>query len=175
MTTIAWDGTTLAGDTLVVAGNLKTAGVKLYRLQDGRLYGGSGYQEQVLAVREWLETAGEKPKLEQFAAILITPDGACLRLEEQLIPMPIQERFHAVGSGRDFAMAAMALGKTALEAVLLAAHWDAWTNDDVMTLTLQQPERVDTSALQAAIREYVCIQEQQKTVPKKPPEYEPTY
>lgn len=139
MTTIAWDGTTLAGDSLGVIGNsLRVKSQKLFRLDDGRLFGGSGRYDDVLAVSEWLddEDREEPPKVEDFAGIVVTPSGECYRIEESLVLMPIFERCHAVGSGRDFAIAAMALGKTAAEAVEFAKQFDVWTGGDVRTLCL---------------------------------------
>jgi hypothetical protein len=137
MTTIAWDGTTLAGDTLGVIGEtVKIMVHKLFRLADGRLYGGTGEWQEVLAVRDWLTHGGEKPHLEDFAGIVIDKIMRCWRLEETLIFLPILEPTHAIGSGRDFALAAMALGCTATDAVLLAAQFDVWTNTEVETLCL---------------------------------------
>lgn len=139
MTTIAWDGTTLAGDTLgVIGGMLAVHAVKIFQLVDGRLYGGSGNHDEVLAVRDWLNGAGDKPAVKDFAGIIIGPAGACVRVEEALVAIPITEAFHAVGSGRDFAMAAMALGQTACQAVTLAAQWDIWTGGDIMCFTLSR-------------------------------------
>jgi hypothetical protein len=53
--------------------------------------------------------------------------------------MPILERFWSVGSGRDFALAAMALGKTAKEAIELAHMFDASTGDKVDVIEIVRP------------------------------------
>lgn len=139
MTTIAWDGTTLAGDTLSVTYNLRRAACKVWRLADGRLYGGSGEYQGILAVKQWLEDGeprGEKePKLDDFSAMVIDQEGQCFRLESQLIYMPVSEPYHAVGTGRDFALTAMLLGKNAREAVEIAALFDVYTGEKVETVT----------------------------------------
>lgn len=139
MTTIAWDGKTLVGDTLGVSYNLKRQVVKVWRLDDGRLYGASGEYQSVLAVKAWLE-AGEledkKPNLDDFSGLLIDHKGQCFRLEDQLIYMPIAEQYHAVGTGRDFAMAAMFLGASAMNAVLVASHFDVYTDTPFTTVAL---------------------------------------
>ena len=137
MTTIAWDGTTLAGDSLAaIDGCLAAYGLKVYVLTDGRLYGASGRYQDVLAVRMWLDTGGEKPHITEFAGMVIETNGECSRIEESLVFMPIREPFHAVGSGRDFALAAMALGQTAAQAVALAARFDIYTGGGVVEVSL---------------------------------------
>lgn len=144
MTTIAWDGTTLAGDTLCVSYNLKREVQKIWRLADGRLYGGSGEYQGVLAVKQWLEDGepdDKEPLLDDFSAMVIDQKGHAFRLESQLVYMPIVEPYFAVGSGRDFALAAMFLGKNAREAVELAALFDIYTGFKVETLTLTPQAR----------------------------------
>lgn len=140
MTTIAWDGTVLAGDTLSVQHNLKCTVQKIWRLADGRLYGGAGEYQGVMAVKSWLENGelrDKEPVLDDFAAIIIDQDGRGFRLESQLIYMPICSAYHAVGTGRDFAMAAMFLGKTAQEAVEIAQHFDVYTGGSIQALSLR--------------------------------------
>lgn len=141
MTTIAWDGMTLAADTRGVVGeSLIIESHKVSRLADGRLYAACGRMADLLLVRDWLTAGGEKPAVDDtFAALLIETSGQAFRLEEKLIPVPLWEPFHACGSGRDFALAAMALGQTAAAAVLLAMRFDIWTGGHVESVTLETP------------------------------------
>ena len=135
MSTIAWDGKTLAADRLC-CGNFKSRARKVFRLRDGRFFGGAGNFEQVLAVRAWLDEGGDKPtELNNFSGILVAPNGTAYRLEERLILDRILERCHSVGSGSPFAITAMALGKTAREAVGIAAGFDPGTGGGVDVLT----------------------------------------
>jgi hypothetical protein len=116
--------------------SFKTKAPKVWRLPNGSLFGGSGVSEQVLAVREWLEDE-TKPKpegLDDFNGILIE-SGRVYRLEGKLIRDRILERFHAVGSGSPFAITAMHLGKTAREAVVIAARFDPRTGGGVDVLS----------------------------------------
>ena len=133
MTTIAWDGRTLAADSRNTVGGMPFTGIKAYRLSDGRLYAGSGSAEDCEAVLQWLETRGDKPNVKDFAAIVIASEK-CFRLEDKLVLIPVLTRFHAVGSGRDYAIAAMAMGKTAQEAVLLACRFDIYSGPPVIEL-----------------------------------------
>ena len=143
MTTIAWDGRTLAADSLGVLGDsLKVVSHKLMCFPDGRLLGCCGRMSDKMLVCEWLLHGGEKPLLDDsFAAILVEPTGQAFRLEESLVFITMHEPFHACGSGRDFAIAAMALGKTACEAVALAMQFDPWTGGAVEWLTLKEESR----------------------------------
>jgi len=140
VTTIAWDGKTLAADTLGAIGEcLRVCYTKIFRLDDGRLFGGAGNYEDVLAVRDWLNKDSEKkPRVTGFAAILIGRDGTCARLEDRLVPLPIVERWHACGSGRDFAIAAMVCGLSAEKAVDLAMQLDVWSGGTIDALTLEE-------------------------------------
>jgi hypothetical protein len=133
MTTIAWDGKTLAADTRATSSGMPYRAVKLFALPDGSLFAGSGDYGQVCAVKEWLEhMITQMPKTDDFAGLFVTPTGEAFRLEETLIRLPIHERFHAIGSGRDFAMAAMHCGRSAREAVEIASLYDVFTGGEVM-------------------------------------------
>lgn len=141
MTTIAWDGKTLAADTQASSCGLKFRTSKIGRLKDGRLYGISGDADYGLAVVDWLN-GGEKPhqadKDDWSTILVIGLDGSINRYERRLIPITVLEHQHAIGSGRDFAMAAMACGKTAKEAVEIASQLDEATGGYIETLALNQ-------------------------------------
>lgn len=99
------------------------------------MYAAVGTTSDLFLVREWLLTAGEKPVLDaSFEGLVVFASGECIRLEDKLIALPVHEPFFALGSGRDFALAAMALGQTAEQAVVLAAQFDLWTGLPVETI-----------------------------------------
>lgn len=133
MTTIAFDGRTLAGDTQcsMFRGN----GTKAFRLKDGSLFGSCGQIQDGVAVREWLENGGEKPKVEDGFHAIVVKDGKLFSLENKLVHMEQRRAFFAIGSGRDYAMAAMFLGNTAADAVRVAHEFDVDTGDEVTELT----------------------------------------
>lgn len=116
--------------------NVKTRFQKLYRLPDGSLFGAAGDLEEILAVLEWLR-GGEKPEgVERFEGMVVGPAGGAI-LGYRLMRRPIAEPFHALGSGSYFAIAAMACGKTAAEAVRLAARFDSGTDGRVQSMKLK--------------------------------------
>jgi hypothetical protein len=142
MTTIAWDGKTLAADRLcVVGGNLKRTITKLFNCGD-YVFGGSGSLGDVMRSVDWLRDGAPMPNnIGAHSAdesgqigIAVYRDGApfVVVLEmTHLRLLPLEDPFYAVGSGRDFAIAAMALGKDAADAVELTARFDVWTGRGV--------------------------------------------
>lgn len=135
MTTIAWDGKTLAADSRATSNGMPYKAVKIFTLSDGSIFAGSGDYGQVCAIRDWLydlENPKSKPNADDFAGLIVSPRGDAFRLEAALIRLPIHEAFHAMGSGRDFAMAAMHCGRTAREAIEIAALYDVFTGGEVM-------------------------------------------
>lgn len=136
MTTIAFDGKSLCADTRGTAGGFPFTNDKAYRLKDGRLYAGSGDAQDCTAVRLWLESGGDKPSCKDFVGMVIGADGSIWRYEDKLVPFQVTAPFHAIGSGRDYAIAAMHMGKTAREAVELACLYDVYTGGPITELTL---------------------------------------
>lgn len=135
MTTICWDGETLAADSQAIC-NFKSDIRKIHRLPDGRLFAGAGAVQEVLAVLEYLR-GGEKPTgLENFEAMLIQA-GSAAYLGDRLMHKPITAPY-AIGSGSQFAIAAMACGKTAAEAVRIAIRFDNGSGGRVESMRLKQ-------------------------------------
>lgn len=143
MSTIAWDGKTLAGDRLGVRGEgLRFEVVKVFALSNGSLYGGVGKHDNVLQVLWWLENGGEPPNLgseASFSGLVVMPEKKVHLFDELLVPKPVLESFFAIGSGRDFAIAAMALGQTAAQAIELAMRYDIYTGIGVDVVSLGGP------------------------------------
>jgi hypothetical protein len=151
VTTIAWDGKSLAADTLMGLNGIPREATKIWKLPLNRLLGCSGDYQDGLLVKEYLLDPGtekEKPKLEDnFNAILIekkvfaTEDGEAFeykiyKLESKLIPIPIKEQHMAIGCGRDFAFAAMHLGCSASSAIEVAMAFDIYTGGKIDVLTI---------------------------------------
>lgn len=148
MTTIAWDGKTLAGDTQATSGCVRRrVETKVHRIQsaDGNVYllGCSGMDQDMHVVLDWLRKGmrdEDRPKFDpdSFSAILVPPPHHRIvwRLESRCIPLPIKDPFHALGNGREFAMAAMYLGKSAREAILVAHRFDVDTGNEVVELAV---------------------------------------
>lgn len=150
MTTIAWDGITLAADSQADNGGLIMPVSKLYRgqMDDGTpfIFGGAGDLSQCVELFSWIKTLTAKncritpfPKyqantFEPSCVVVVAGLGAHI-LAGSIIN-PVMRRFHACGSGRDYAMMAMHLGKSALEAVGLACEFDTFSGGNVSSMIL---------------------------------------
>lgn len=144
MTTIAWDGRTLAADRRVCYGNEyhTLAHPKIRRTQDGRLIGASGHGIRCNQFMDWLTdpTAAPLPEWQDdeddaVNALEIAPGGRVYvwashgRDEHAAGPM-------ALGSGEQYALGAMAFGASATEAVRIASRFDISTGAPADFLTL---------------------------------------
>lgn len=149
MTTIAWDGKMLAADRRAQAGyGLIFTTRKIMRTADGRLIGGAGQADIAEAMKKWLSLPeperGERPLFQETGdhntiVLEIMLDGTCLR-HEQYGCVAVLDQFHAIGGGRDFAIAAMALGKSAAEAIELASRFDCGTGNGIDVLKLDESD-----------------------------------
>jgi hypothetical protein len=134
MTTIAWDGKTLAADTLAT-GTFNRKVTKIWELRPDVYFGGSGIYSEVYDVMTWLKyhKQEEAPDVKEFVGILIEK-GKAYRIEENLIEVPITEEYHAIGTGACFAIAALHLGLSAIDAVSLAAKFDENTGGEITSM-----------------------------------------
>lgn len=131
MTVIAWDGGTLAGDKRACcAGQMMTV-TKVFRVpvvSGSALVGVAGHGDKIGEFVDWVRRGMDVatyPKNEDaFTALVIMPDGEIRQYERTPYPIVVEELSHTIGSGRDFALAAMALGKSAKEAVEFTARFD---------------------------------------------------
>ena len=147
MTAVCWDGTTLACDTLLTDGSDQFHTVKIFRLKDGRLFGGAGHAGYIGRVLEWL-AHGSKPKerpdctkfdTAEFSGLLID-DGCCFMLDTYLAPIPIVGKCAAIGSGASHVMTLMTAGYPAPDAirfVILHGLADG-VGGEVQTLTVER-------------------------------------
>lgn len=143
MTTVAWDGQQLVADRQINCGNGKGSCTKIFRLRDGRLFGATGEHQDALLVRDWLNGNEGRPSNvgEGFVALVVTLGGGVFRLENKLVLAPVEEGFCAIGSGSDYATAAMALGKGARVAVAIAGRFDPYTGTATDVLRIAKPRR----------------------------------
>ncbi len=147
-TTIAWKGRTLAADTqLTYEDNTKTFCHKLHDLGASHVVAIAGSVDAEFYFKRWL-IAGAKvekwndmvlayEKKPKFEAIYIDNLGQKWYYSDNPAAMPIEHRFHAIGSGWRVAMAGMHIGLSAKDAVLLAGDLDINTNKIVDTYDLQ--------------------------------------
>lgn len=130
MTTIAWDGTTLAADQKRTEYGTPTVCRKIYRTQakDGRrfLVGCTGDSDDCAAMVRWMQGKAEQPSTpKSLHVISIDEKRRVWTCGEKLVWYRLKGfPYWAIGSGSDYAMGAMAAGKNARDAVRIAIKHD---------------------------------------------------
>lgn len=164
MTTIAFRDGVMAADTRVTKGGFDgipfaitpERATKLFRLADGSIAATSGLFEAALP---WLERA-IAGGLDAVAGIDIgletgiltaTPGhkdefgGQALRMWGSagsfVLHQTIGTGFYSMGSGKAAALGALYAGATAVGAVTIAAMIDPFTGGEIMTMSVQKPEK----------------------------------
>jgi ATP-dependent protease HslVU (ClpYQ) peptidase subunit len=145
MTTIACDGTSMAGDGIITENDhiCRRDYRKVWRLCDGRIVGFAGNSYNWQAFAEWLETGnGDPPKVDGgIACIVLAPDGSIFSYDEFGRSFPEVAPI-AIGSGTRFALAAMDMGRTAEEAIAYACTRDIFSGGDITVVHLPRLEAV---------------------------------
>jgi ATP-dependent protease HslVU (ClpYQ) peptidase subunit len=140
VTTVAWDGITLAADSQTTLNGkaILLDSRKLCRLSDGRLVGFAGNTGAQINFEKWLEGEIKDYPKGEYSAVVINLDGSarCYENENDGGYWEVSAPF-ARGSGETVALTAMICGKNAVEAVLLATQIDIYTGGPVQYLTLE--------------------------------------
>lgn len=143
MTTIAWDGKTLAADRMATYSFTKRKVRKLFDCGD-YAYGCSGEFWQAHLIADWLRSgAGNSGRVTQdeiscCGIAVRKTDGVAFVVEgKSVVLTEIRDEFFATGSGHEYARAAMALGKTAMQAIALASRFDVHTGLGVDTIRVR--------------------------------------
>lgn len=142
MTVIAWDGKTLAADRMMDMHGGKFPVRKLAQLNDGAIMGGAGDIPRVYEIQNWIADGAVPGELKAASGdlyarvLLVKADGTVLIYANNEFPIHILRPFMAIGSGQDFAIAAMYLGRTAIQAVYVASELSSECGLGVDTLEL---------------------------------------
>lgn len=147
MTTVAYAKGIMAADTQMTFGDATKARVsKIVRLTDGSLFACAGSQSQNARLKAWALEGfipenrprfGPKAEVE---ALLIKPDGTIWYYDGSAIPDKLEDKFYAIGSGGAYALGAMACGRSAAQAVRIAARYDSTTSEPIDKMELQCPK-----------------------------------
>jgi len=137
MATIAFDGYVLAADSLVTNGDHVFGHAdKIHKLKDGSLFAAAGGLDFVHAVKEWLE-GGDKPEIkdnDSFIGLwLVSTEFGydAIEISQNLRKYPACIPW-AGGTGEQFALTDMKLGKCAVGAVKVACEMDIYSGGKIM-------------------------------------------
>lgn len=126
MTTIAYDGRTMAGDKAAWSGSLCYPVRKVYKTRTKKqgqiLVGFAGSGGFAHAVLVWLKGGAHPGKYPEDGkdvtiALIVRANGTIWKLDNNLRYTRVYGRRHALGAGQDMATGAMAAGATAAQAV----------------------------------------------------------
>lgn len=143
MTVVAWDGKTLAADKMGDAGGLKRTTTKIRRF-DGGLFGSAGSASRGAEILAWIEAGADPEKVPSFqlspedyqSVMVVRNDGTAWIYGCSAHPFQMEDPFHAIGSGRDFAIAAMFMGAGARMSVEVACQFESGCGMGIDTLEL---------------------------------------
>jgi ATP-dependent protease HslVU (ClpYQ) peptidase subunit len=149
MTTVAWDGERLAADRLAAIGDTAFYTQKVYKLR-GHLVSFTGVQAAGVALMHWFADGADPSKFPADAKtdtfwarlIVIPPNGPVRTYEGLGHPCEFDRARYAAGTGAQFALTAMYLGKTAGEAVEVACALSHTSRGGWTSRTFEDPDDV---------------------------------
>lgn len=147
MTTIAWDGKTLAADRCMTANGMRVEYKKLSVHPAPKssfppgAYAGAGQAAFTESVRAWIDSGGPLPERDKDESpdwgcgLYVTNSGQCHIVTQRMVLLPAQSLPVVAGSGGQFAAGCMVAGWDAVRAVEAAERHadgsglgvDTWT------------------------------------------------
>lgn len=134
MTTIVFDGQTMAADRMADRQGLKCPITKIWRIANGDVLAVTGRACHAQTMKQWYEAGALPDKYPGFQSdddkcctLVVMSHGRISAYYSQPYPVREDGMFTAFGSGRDFAIAAMACGKEARGAIQVASLFDVNT------------------------------------------------
>lgn len=129
VTVIAWDGKTLAADRQATSAECRREVRKIFRLKNGEIASFCGAEAGARELLSWYEDGADPAKYPPLQAtndwvrlILVTRKGV-FWYEQRPVKHALLEKFFAWGSGRDYALGAMAAGASAKQAVAITCRY----------------------------------------------------
>jgi ATP-dependent protease HslVU (ClpYQ) peptidase subunit len=147
MSVVVWDGTTLAADKQGTYGDTKITVTKIRKVKlNGHvcLIGAVGCINTCNELMNWFQTGadpktfpGEFMKDNETSASMVVIDDKRRIFSYDTGPTPflVEDRYYATGSGKDIANAALAMKKTAKDAVALTNRLSISCGMGIDTLT----------------------------------------
>lgn len=134
MSVIAWDGKIIAADSQSTAAGARSMARKLERMDNGDIVGFTGdlakgvlllhlWKTGLLAMTPDAMHSSAWPafqRTDDWCRLIVFREGELFFFEQEPIAIPVYAPYVAFGSGRDFALGAMAVGADAVDAVAAA-------------------------------------------------------
>lgn len=127
MTTVVCDGSVMISDSMLSDNGLKSITQKIFKI-NGCCIGFAGSYSEGLLFCEWYrDRRKRKPVLEDIEIMVLTPKGVVF-YDESLIAMRSENKFNAIGTGRDYAIGAYSAGASTRETVEIACKHDIYSS-----------------------------------------------
>lgn len=131
MTTVAWDGKSMAADRMMTFGTTPVPTSKLHRItfqKKPAILGFSGTADEFIPLLQWLKKPKGDAPLSQdrqdWSAMVVLKSGEVFYAAGKPVFISLGKITWSIGSGGDYAMGAMDFGATAEEAVAIACARD---------------------------------------------------
>lgn len=141
MTTIAFDGKTLAADTQATGQYLLQRPARKVRSHGAVAWAVAGYEANIETFSDWIKNGRpeQKPQLagaDDFCALVIE-EGHCVSYQTGGLVRLKAGTPAAIGSGAEIAMGAMMAGADARQAVRIAIKLDPYTGGRVDAIDIE--------------------------------------
>ncbi len=149
MTTVAFDGRTMASDKQSNNGDMKFTSPRS-KIRTGAYHGlpalfaGAGTTVYIDAMIEWLvagmpdEHKPEMPESPDSFTVIVATEAGVFEYIDSLRPIPLGQVKWAIGSGAEYAFGAMDAGASAKRAVEIACNRDVNSGMGVDAITLRK-------------------------------------
>lgn len=141
MTIVCFKGGILAADKQSTFAGLGWRTTKIRRMPDGSIAGAAGDTGVCRALMNWYESGADlesyPDKKNKCSLLVVGVDGKVWLYDGTPHPIEIEDKVYAMGSGRDYAVAAMHLGCSAKEAAEVACLFDTSCGRGIDVLRLE--------------------------------------
>jgi ATP-dependent protease HslVU (ClpYQ) peptidase subunit len=134
----------MMADAQLTDGNMRAKVYSKIKKINGHLVGGAGNLEEVILFQQWYANPNSKPpnlSSRGFEGLAVTPEGDIFTYQRRLVPMKVEEKFYACGSGFAFAMGAMEAGASMERAMEIACKRDSNTGIEIVKIELDRRKK----------------------------------
>ena len=140
MTTIVYDKGILAYDSRVTADGVIQGHINKGIKTESHLVAISGDFKAVALFTEWAKVGldpDKAPKVKgiSFEAVVVDRKGVVSSYDDSTVPVILDDKTYAAGSGKYYAQGALHAGATAKQAVIAAAAFDPLTGGQVREIS----------------------------------------
>lgn len=136
MTTIVCDRFQISSDSFLTDDCTTTQVRKLFKFKEGVVGVAGGYEECHNFIK-WMKNGRKDipPKMKNVTAIALTKSGI-LVFDSSIKPYRVDDKFYAIGSGAQAALAIMHYGGSTKDAVRMASKVDPHSGGRIKTMKL---------------------------------------